>query len=453
MPALEAASDGISAPWVSASPDWPWNVGLRVVFRALLAVAFLRALRRPRDELSMIVLAHSAAALAATVLGGNRGVPNGYRFGYLSDMTAIAIAGGALWTLLLVRRPGRPVLATALTGLLAATSLLGVRDFFRYFWILPGRERSSETTLVARAALRWDRYGTVEIDPRLVHFKVMVAAIRRYRLDPENPGSPAGASPACRDRPKVSDRPAGHRPASRRARRRGREGRRLDLCRRPREKRTSAAGRTPRRRVGSMTLLEPASVSVAGRKRRKARGWLLAAAGAAATAGLWIVSRGKWSDAIIDSGREWIVPDALSRGELLYRDVVYWFGPFTPYFQAAFFRAFGSGFGTLVLSGAVASCGTIAALFLAARRVTGRAEAAWAAALAVPVFVFMPNAGGPLLGMGYRIWQAATFGLLAIAVACRRPHLRGTAAPSAWRRPGPLPGWPASAERNGVSSR
>src|SRR5207249_10307282 len=59
---------------------------------------------------------------------------------------------------------------------------------------------------------------------------------------------------------------------------------------------------------------------------------------------LFLVSRGKWSDAIIDSGREWIVPDALARGDLLYRDVVYWFGPFTPYFHAAFFALFGSSF-------------------------------------------------------------------------------------------------------------
>lgn len=145
-----------------------------------------------------------------------------------------------------------------------------------------------------------------------------------------------------------------------------------------------------------------------------------------ATGVLYAVSRGKWSDAIIDSGREWIVPDAISRGQLLYRDVVYWFGPFTPYFQAAFFRAFGSSLATLVLSGAAAACGTLAVLYLAARRVAGRAEAACAAALAIPVFVFMPNAGGPLLGMGYRIWHAATFGLLAIAVACRRPHAGGS---------------------------
>ena len=55
----------------------------------------------------------------------------------------------------------------------------------------------------------------------------------------------------------------------------------------------------------------------------------------AATAALFLVSRGLWSDPLIDSGREWIVPDALARGELLYRDVAYWFGPFTPYWHAA----------------------------------------------------------------------------------------------------------------------
>lgn len=141
----------------------------------------------------------------------------------------------------------------------------------------------------------------------------------------------------------------------------------------------------------------------------------------AATAALWAVSRGKWSDALIDSGREWIVPDALSRGDLLYRDVVYWFGPLTPYLQAAFFRLLGSSFATLVASGALASAACLAAFFLAARRVTGRREAALWTALAVPALCFMPNAGGSLLGMGYRIWHAALFALLAVVVATKRP--------------------------------
>lgn len=153
-------------------------------------------------------------------------------------------------------------------------------------------------------------------------------------------------------------------------------------------------------RAGSGRLLSGVAVAVFG----------------VATVGLFIVSRGKWSDAIIDSGREWIVPDALARGDLLYRDVVYWFGPFTPYFHAAFFRVFGSSFATLVLAGIVGSLGVLAALFCALRTLTGRSEAALWTALAVPALVFMPNAGGSILGMGYRIWHAAAFGLLSLAV-------------------------------------
>ncbi len=148
--------------------------------------------------------------------------------------------------------------------------------------------------------------------------------------------------------------------------------------------------------------------------RRRVAG---AAALAAATVALFVVSRGKWSDPLIDSGREWIVPDALSRGQLLYRDVVYWFGPFTPYVHAAFFRVFGSGFSTLVLAGCVTSLAALAGLAFALCRVTDRASAALWTALAIPALVFMPNAGGSILGMGFRIWHAAAFALVAIGVA------------------------------------
>src|SRR5262245_62757732 len=115
-----------------------------------------------------------------------------------------------------------------------------------------------------------------------------------------------------------------------------------------------------------------------------------AAALAVATVALFIVSRGKWSDPLIDSGREWIVPDGLARGELLYRDVVYWFGPFTPYFQAAFLRLFDSSFGSLVAAGVVSAVGILAILFAVLRRVTGTRDAAVWTALAVPALVFMP---------------------------------------------------------------
>jgi hypothetical protein len=140
-----------------------------------------------------------------------------------------------------------------------------------------------------------------------------------------------------------------------------------------------------------------------------------------ASAALFAVSKGRWSDVLIDSGREWIVPDALSSGRLLYRDVVYWFGPFTPYFQAAFLRAFGSGFAALVLAGAAAAVAILAVFHSVVRRVAGNRTAfAWTA-LAIPALVFMPNAGGALLGMGYRIWHAAGFALAAVALASRPP--------------------------------
>jgi hypothetical protein len=126
---------------------------------------------------------------------------------------------------------------------------------------------------------------------------------------------------------------------------------------------------------------------------------------------------------LIDSGREWIVPDALARGELLYRDVVYWFGPFTPYFQAAFLRIFGSGFPALVAAGAAAGLAALGVLRWALGKVTGSTEAWLWTVLAIPVLVFMPEAGGPLLGMGYRIWHAAIFALAAVAAV---PAARGS---------------------------
>jgi hypothetical protein len=138
---------------------------------------------------------------------------------------------------------------------------------------------------------------------------------------------------------------------------------------------------------------------------------------AVATAWLFLLSRGKWADPIIDTGNEWLWPDALARGELLYRDVVYWFGPLTPYFHAAVFALLGSSFASLTAAGVVGSSAALAALFASLRLVTARLEAALWTALSVPLLVFMPFAGGSLLGMGFRMWHAATLTLVAFRIA------------------------------------
>ena len=145
----------------------------------------------------------------------------------------------------------------------------------------------------------------------------------------------------------------------------------------------------------------------------------LVVAAVPATVGLWVASRGKWGSVIVDSGREWIVPDCLARGDLLYRDVVYWFGPLTPYLHAFFFRFFGSTFRSLALAGVVSSAVVLATFYEALRRVTRRQEALLAGVLAIPFLLFMPNGGGAVLGMGYRIWHAAALSLLAVSLAVR----------------------------------
>lgn len=155
-------------------------------------------------------------------------------------------------------------------------------------------------------------------------------------------------------------------------------------------------------------------------RARRAR-WLTLAgviALAGASVGLFLVSRGKWSNALID-GNVWMIPDSIARGELLYRDLVHWFGPFTPYFHGAFFRIFGSSFSTLVLAGLIGSIATLGALFYALRQGVPRTEVLLWSTLSIPALVFMPNSGGAILGMGYRIWHAATFSLAAVALSAR----------------------------------
>ena len=70
----------------------------------------------------------------------------------------------------------------------------------------------------------------------------------------------------------------------------------------------------------------------------------------------------------------------------------------------------------------------LAALYAGLRRVASRRDALLCAALAIPALLFMPNAGGAIIGMGYRIWHPAAFTLVAVALACgQRPA-------TPWRR-------------------
>lgn len=69
----------------------------------------------------------------------------------------------------------------------------------------------------------------------------------------------------------------------------------------------------------------------------------------------------RWTDMVIDSGREIYVPKALADGRLLYRDILYIYGPFSPYFNALLYKVLGVHVLTLAAGGVL---NVAAAMFL-----------------------------------------------------------------------------------------
>jgi hypothetical protein len=193
LPPFAVAADSLVAPWMLPDPeawhDLPGRSRLGWIVGIPVAVAFARALLFPREELSGLLLLHAGAALAAAVAAGQAGHPNGFRFGYLTTLTAVAAGAGCLQLAGLPPPEGRRAFALAMIGLLAASGAVGARDA-----ILRWPEHratfdsfSGEDTLVGRVAARWERYGAVRVAPRLGRSDATIDTVRRYQLGADLP--------------------------------------------------------------------------------------------------------------------------------------------------------------------------------------------------------------------------------------------------------------------------
>ena len=214
MPAFAAAADSLAAPWFVADPvarnDLPGRMRLGWILGVPVAVALARSLLKTREEISAYLLSHAGAALAGSVAGGQAGVPNGYRFGYLCDTAAVAAAAGFLCLLALFPRSRRRAAAVAVLGLVAVSGVLGARDALG---VWPQRRESfdgfhGQDTMLARAALRWEPYGSVTVSRGLAHSAITIEGIRRYRLEPRPPSSSPAGPPARSFRIVPPDTPA-----------------------------------------------------------------------------------------------------------------------------------------------------------------------------------------------------------------------------------------------------
>jgi hypothetical protein len=194
MPPVAAAADTLTAPWFLPDPtprhDLPGRTRLGGLLGIAVAVAFGRALLRPRDALAGLLWAHAAAVLAAVVAGGQADHPNGSRFAYLSSVAAAAAAAGVLWLVGLVppeSRTASRLAAISACGALAVGAALGAKDALCAWPAHPETFRGfhGQDTLIGRAAARWDQIGAVEVERGVGHSPLAIDAVRAYALDPD----------------------------------------------------------------------------------------------------------------------------------------------------------------------------------------------------------------------------------------------------------------------------
>jgi hypothetical protein len=206
LPLLASASDALAAPWILEDPEGRNDLAgrhrLPLVAAVPLALAFWRAAANPLEDLSALLFAHAGAATAAFVAWGSQLSPNGSRFAYLTTLSAVGAAAGILWLVGFVAAPRRSMAALACLGAIAVAGVFGARDLGRW-----DRARATfdsfggESTTVAQAALRWDRYGIVQLEKDLAVSGPTVEAIRRFAVVPAPEKSRAiGSGPGTRER-------------------------------------------------------------------------------------------------------------------------------------------------------------------------------------------------------------------------------------------------------------
>lgn len=89
-----------------------------------------------------------------------------------------------------------------------------------------------------------------------------------------------------------------------------------------------------------------------------------------------------------DFGRELYIPWQLSNGKRLYVDLVYYYGPLSPYLNALVFRLLGPGIQTIMVCNLVVACLITAVLYVLLRDVSDTLSASWACLFFVVMFAF-----------------------------------------------------------------
>jgi hypothetical protein len=153
---------------------------------------------------------------------------------------------------------------------------------------------------------------------------------------------------------------------------------------------------------------------------------VLAASFAFGLAASWL----RWTNPVIDSGREMNQPLRLAHGETLYSTVGHIYGPVSPWLHAILFRVFGPSLTILYADGIVCAIAILALVYWLARRVMDPLPAATGTLTVMWLCAFKP-AGNFIAPYAYSALHGTLLGLAALALSVRaleRPSIARFAA-------------------------
>lgn len=128
-----------------------------------------------------------------------------------------------------------------------------------------------------------------------------------------------------------------------------------------------------------------------------------------------------WANLTIDGGREMNLPLRLLRGERIYTDAYFLYGPLAPYLNALLYRLFGVHLTTLYVAGIAASIGMLLLVFRLAQRFMSVRESLLAT-LAVLVLCVFKQGGNTIFPYTYAALYGTVLGIGALAAQVRFIH-------------------------------
>lgn len=126
----------------------------------------------------------------------------------------------------------------------------------------------------------------------------------------------------------------------------------------------------------------------------------------------------RWTNPVVDHGREMFLPTRILDGERLYEDIQYLYGPFAPYFNAALYRLFGVHLFVLHAAGAVCAVLILGLCYWLARQLLSAWEAALATGLVLVVCALQVR-GNYLSPYSFAALYGLLFALGALVAAVR----------------------------------